>query len=215
MMHFRLFTLLLLGSLLCTCGRAQEKEVVANEAKPPNVLFLAVDDLRPELRAYGKGYIHSPNIDRLAASGMFFKNAYCNVPVCGASRASIMTGMRPTRDRFWDYKCWISEDVPEAITLHGHFKANGYYTAAMGKILHHAKDRAGDYHEPNWRPGVGGGAGRDYQMPDNIAKATAKKIGKVDVEMGETSCKVPLATDYIVKIESAGRIGKKKKSTKC
>ncbi|MEM1358572.1 MAG: sulfatase [Bacteroidota bacterium] len=176
MMHFRLFTLLLLGSLLCTCGRAQEKEVVANEAKPPNVLFLAVDDLRPELRAYGKGYIHSPNIDRLAASGMFFKNAYCNVPVCGASRASIMTGMRPTRDRFWDYKCWISEDVPEAITLHGHFKANGYYTAAMGKILHHAKDRAGDYHEPNWRPGVGGGAGRDYQMPDNIAKATAKNF---------------------------------------
>ena len=49
----------------------------------------------------------------------------------------------------------------------------------------------------------------------NAAKATAKKIGKVEVEMGETSCKVPLATDYIAKIESMGRVGKKKKSSKC
>lgn len=69
-------------------------------AERPNVLFIAVDDLRPELACYGKQHIHSPNIDRLAASGILFERAYCMVPTCGASRASLMTGIRPTRNRF-------------------------------------------------------------------------------------------------------------------
>ncbi|MEL7162485.1 MAG: sulfatase, partial [Bacteroidota bacterium] len=110
----------------------------------------------------------------LAARSTVFRNAYCNVPVCGASRASIMTGLRPRYNRFWNYKCRITEDAPDAVTLHGHFKANGYYTAAMGKILHHADDRVEDYDEPNYKPGVGAGAGRDYQTPENIAIARGK-----------------------------------------
>ena len=58
----------------------------------PNVLFIAVDDLRPELGCYGAQHIHSPNIDALASKATLFKNSYCNIPVCGASRASILTG---------------------------------------------------------------------------------------------------------------------------
>jgi len=65
-----------------------------------------VDDLRPELNCYGAGKIHSPHIDRLAAEGMIFEQAYCNIPVCGASRASVMTGLRPTRARFNSYHGW-------------------------------------------------------------------------------------------------------------
>ena len=65
-----------------------------------NVLFLMMDDLRPELSVYGQSQISSPNIDALAKSGVTFKRAYCNVPVCGASRASILTGIRPTANRF-------------------------------------------------------------------------------------------------------------------
>lgn len=168
MIRFNLPALLLLGCLLCTCAPSP-KEIAAELKGPPNVLFIAVDDLRPELASFGRGMIHSPNIDRLAGMGTAFTNAYCNVPVCGASRASIMTGLRPTRTRFWDFKTKISEDTPDAVTLHGHFKNNGYYAAAIGKILHHAGDRAEDYNEPNWKPGVGGGAGRDYQTPENIA----------------------------------------------
>lgn len=167
-----LLPLLLLFSL-CTCDRAQKQETAAEDQRP-NVLFIAVDDLRPELNCYGKNYIHSPNIDRLAAMGTVFTNAYCNVPVCGASRASIMTGMRPHRKRFINFKSRIEQDAPDAITLHGHFKANGYYTAAIGKVLHHTKDREGDYNEPNWKPGTGAGAGRDYQMPESIAIASDK-----------------------------------------
>jgi iduronate 2-sulfatase len=62
-------------------------------AERPNVLFIAVDDLRPELACYGKQHIRSPNIDRLAESGVLFERAYCMVPTCGASRASLMTGI--------------------------------------------------------------------------------------------------------------------------
>ncbi len=67
----------------------------AQAAKRPNVLFIAVDDLRPQLACYGKTFMHSPNIDKLAERGVLFERAYCMVPTCGASRASLMTGVRP------------------------------------------------------------------------------------------------------------------------
>ncbi len=66
----------------------------ADESRP-NVLFIAVDDLRPELGCYGASCIHSPNIDRLAASGRLFERAYCQQAVCNPSRTSLMTGLRP------------------------------------------------------------------------------------------------------------------------
>ena len=72
----------------------------ADDAKRPNVLFFAVDDLRPQLGCYGMPQMHSPNIDRLAQGGTVFNRAYCMVPTCGASRASLMTGIRPARNRF-------------------------------------------------------------------------------------------------------------------
>ena len=69
---------------------AQEKTI-----KRPNFLFIAVDDLRPQLGCYGHKQTLSPNIDRLASEGVLFNRAYCQVPVCGASRASLLTGIRP------------------------------------------------------------------------------------------------------------------------
>ena len=81
----------------------------------PNILFIAVDDLRPELNFYGANHIKSPNLDKLAGESLIFERAYCNVPVCGASRASLMTGARPTRYRFLDAHIKKDEDYPEAI----------------------------------------------------------------------------------------------------
>ena len=72
--------------------------VVSMAAERPNVLFIAVDDLRPELRCYGATHIHSPNIDRLAKRSMLFERAYCMVPTCGASRSSLMTSLRPAHN---------------------------------------------------------------------------------------------------------------------
>ena len=71
--------------------------------KKTHILFIAVDDLRPELNCYGAERSISPNIDRLAAIGTLYENAYVGVPVCGASRASLMSGMYPTSKRFTWY----------------------------------------------------------------------------------------------------------------
>src|SRR5690606_18421768 len=89
----------------------------ASAADRPNVLFIAVDDLRPQLNCYGKSFMHSPNIDRLAARGVLFERAYCMVPTCGASRAAMMTGIRPTRDRFTSYLTWAEKDAPDVTTI--------------------------------------------------------------------------------------------------
>lgn len=62
----------------------------------PNILFIPVDDLRPQLGCYGQKQMATPHIDQLASEGVLFTNAYCQVPVCGASRASLLTGMRPS-----------------------------------------------------------------------------------------------------------------------
>lgn len=118
----------------------------------PNVLFIAVDDLRPELGCYGKSHIHSPNIDRLAASGVLFERAYCMVPTCGASRASLMSGIRPSRNRFVNYLAWAEKDAPGITTLNTQFRRHGYYTVSLGKVFHHPTDNAEGWSEPAWRP---------------------------------------------------------------
>lgn len=120
-------------------------------ADRPNVLFIAVDDLRPELGCYGQQHIHSPNIDRLAASSVLFERAYCMVPTCGASRASLMTGIRPSPDRFVSYQTRADNDAPGITTLNTHFRNNGYHTVSLGKVFHDAKDNADGWSEPAWR----------------------------------------------------------------
>ncbi len=130
------------ASILLSCDTKLEKQ---------NVLLLYMDDLRPELACYGQEHIHSPNIDALAAKGVKFTNAYCNVAVCGASRASMLTGLRPTRHRFRDYKTFVQDDTPNVKTLPQLFKENGYICISNGKIYHHLDDRMSDWDEV-WRP---------------------------------------------------------------
>ena len=87
----------MLGALVVPTARAESNRPTVTR---PNVLFIAVDDLRPQLKCYGKDFMHSPNIDKLAGRGVLFERSYCMVPTCGASRASLMTGIRPARNRF-------------------------------------------------------------------------------------------------------------------
>jgi len=141
----------------------------------PNVLFIAVDDLRPELACYGKQHIHSPNIDKLAASSTLFERAFCMVPTCGASRASLMTGIRPARNRFINFLTWAERDAPGITTMNTQFKHNGYHTVSLGKIFHHPKDSVQGWSEPAWRPqGVPW-----YRLPKNQeVHAQRQKEGK-------------------------------------
>ena len=110
--------------------------VIAQQKKKPNILFIAVDDLRAELGCYGSTIVKSPNIDALAKEGVQFNRAYCQQAICGPSRASIMTGTRPETinviDLFQDFRA----NVPSIITLPQHFRENGYETVYTGKVFH-------------------------------------------------------------------------------
>ncbi|MEZ6038919.1 MAG: sulfatase [Planctomycetaceae bacterium] len=142
-------------------------------AERPNVLFIAVDDLRPELGCYGKQHIQSPNIDRLAASGVLFERAYCMVPTCGASRASLMTGIRPTPSRFVSYLTSAEKDAPGVTTFNTQFRQNGYYTVSLGKVFHHPDDNSEGWSEPAWRPkGIPW-----YRRPENREYEKQQKQG--------------------------------------
>ncbi len=112
------------------------KPVTKGNQKPPNVLFIAVDDLRPELGCYGKDYILSPNIDRLAQAGMVFDRAYCQQAVCSPSRTSLMTDLRPDAAQVYDLQTHFRETVPNVVTLSQHFKQRGYHAEFWGKIYH-------------------------------------------------------------------------------
>ena len=108
---------------------------IAAESRP-NVLFIAVDDLRPELGCYGSTRIHSPNIDALAASGRLFRQAYCQQAVCNPSRTSLMTGMRPDSIGVTGNHSHFRNHHPNVVTLPQYFTQHGYHTAAIGKIYH-------------------------------------------------------------------------------
>lgn len=117
-----------------------------------NVLMLIADDMRPELGCYGIEAIHTPHIDRLASTGLLFRNAYCNIPVSGASRASLFTGMYPRYpQRFTHYEASASTDAPDAIPLSGWFTAHGYHTVSNGKVFHNITDHADSWSEHPWR----------------------------------------------------------------
>ena len=99
------------------------------------MLFIAIDDLRPLLGAYGHQEVHSPRIDKLGDSGTVSLNASCQFPVCGASRASIMTGLRPESTGVLNLKTKMRDVHPDILTIPQYFKTNGYTTAAVGKIF--------------------------------------------------------------------------------
>ena len=117
-----------------------------------NVLLLIIDDLRPELGCYSKPYVKSPNIDKLASQGILYTQSYCNVAVCGASRASLFTGLYPNRDRFLVAATHIDEDAKGVTTLPQLFKEKGYTTISYGKVFHIANDGMQSWTEAPWHP---------------------------------------------------------------
>ncbi len=125
-------------------------ETGRNVPKRPNVLFIAVDDLRVELGCYGQTYIKSPAIDRLAARGMLFNRAYCQQAVCNPSRASLMTGLRLDTLSIWDLPTHFRQHKPDVVTLPQLFKQNGYHTQNIGKIYHNWRQDEYKGDAPSW-----------------------------------------------------------------
>jgi iduronate 2-sulfatase len=149
------------------------------QSKPLNILFITIDDLRPELGCFGSGRVVSPNIDKLASEGSVFMNAYCNSAVCGPSRASLLSGVRPIPGkRFKDWNCRIDEEGQGVITLPQHFKNAGYHTVSNGKFMHVQDDSPEAWSEPAWRSEGNRGAGfhtyNDYR--DWVDPVSAKWV---------------------------------------
>ena len=133
--HITLSHLLSIPALLLLFYCNNEPELRSAQ-KRPNILFIAVDDLRPELGCYGADHIKTPNFDRLAAKGMIFERAYCQQAVCAPSRNSLLTGLRPDALGVYDLYTFFRKKRPEVVTLPQFFKTHGYHTERMGKIYH-------------------------------------------------------------------------------
>jgi iduronate 2-sulfatase len=126
--------------------------LAASSPAAPNVLFIIADDLRPDLGCYGNPVIKSPNIDKLAARGLIFERAYCQVALCNPSRTSFLTGRRPDATGVFDNGANFRAAHPEWITLPQWFKQHGYHAQAVGKVFHPGCDDADSWSAPPWDP---------------------------------------------------------------
>ena len=168
--------------LILSSWYLKSKPIPLKEKQRPNVILIMVDDLRPQLNCYGKNNIISPHIDEFSNHSYLYENAICNYPVCGASRASMLTGLRPNNERFKNYKSRIDEDAPNSPTIGFWLKKNGYYTISNGKITHVKKDSPESWSEPAWRAEINW---RDYQTKENILTANDNNGVASAFEIGE------------------------------
>lgn len=125
------------------------------EKEKLNVLFIAVDDLTSNIASYGDPIAKTPNFDRLATLGVQFNNAYCQLPLCNPSRASVLTGLRPDAIKVYDLDAHFRDEVPSVTTLPQLFKENGYWVGRVGKLYHYNVPAAigTDGHDdpPSWQ----------------------------------------------------------------
>ncbi|MBN1347359.1 MAG: sulfatase [Phycisphaerae bacterium] len=129
-----------------------------------NVLFIAVDDLRPEMGCYGVGHIKTPHIDSLASRGITFNRAYCQQAVCSPSRTSLLTGLRPDTTKVYDLQTHFRKNLPNVVTLPQYFKQNGYHTQSFSKIYHGGLDDPESWSVKSWRP-----EGPGFAKPETLA----------------------------------------------
>ena len=122
-----------LSMLFTSCVRNEGKVGIP---KKYNVLFISIDDLRPELGSYGNKIVKTPHLDYLGKNGLVFDKAYCQQAVCSPSRISVLTGLRPDVTKITDNKTHHRKTLPHVVTLPQYFKAHGYYSVGIGKVFH-------------------------------------------------------------------------------
>lgn len=149
------------ASLVAGCQGPNLLPGIKDTPKKPNILFVIVDDLRPEMGCYGNPDIKTPHFDAFARESMLFTNAYCQNASCAPSRASVMTGLRPASTRVWSLGHKFRDTIPDVVTMPQYFHTQGYHTVSMGKIFHnHMPDRI-SFDEPDLRP-------NEYMTPEMI-----------------------------------------------
>jgi len=126
--------------LSCSEGslkKSSKEDILSKKSEKLNVLLIIADDLNCDLGAYGNLVVKTPNIDRLAERGILFENAHNQYPLCGPSRASIMTGMYTNQTKIINNNMNLRNSVPDVITLGQRFRQHGYQSVRIGKIFHY------------------------------------------------------------------------------
>lgn len=147
-----------------------------------NVLFIIVDDLRPMLGCYGHPEIHTPNIDVLAQRGTLFNRAYCQYPLCNASRTSILTGLRPETTGVFGNSTRFRERLPNVVTLPQYFKTFGYHTQSLGKVAHNLEMQDDTY---SWS--VPSQAHKTTYYPPSLPSWRALDVEDDELDDGKTA----------------------------
>ena len=165
--------------------------VIAQQKKnsKPNILFIAVDDLKPLLGCYGNTLVKTPNIDRLAKISTVFNRNYCQQAICGPTRASIMTGTRPDVTQVWNLTTQMRDVNPNLVTLPQYLITQGYETSGIGKIYHPSSAIGGvdpvswsipylKSKESDFPADFGSPANGQYQLPETKARMTPEIIAE-------------------------------------
>ena len=185
----RIYQGILLTCILVLMSACQQKlstvqtkiSIITPAAKAQNILFIAVDDLKPLLNTYGHTQMHTPNFDRLAKMGVTFTNAHVQQAVCGPSRASVMTGVYPDRTKVWDLHTNFRVSAPDLQSMPEYLITQGFETTAVGKIYHKGSTSPGHDGESwsiphtlpeNYDPAYGEPAFAYYQDPTSKTKMT-------------------------------------------
>lgn len=166
-------TVLLLGILVITVSGCKKEERL-------NVLLIMADDLNCNIGAYGHHLVKTPNIDQLAREGMLFENAFTNFPLCGPSRASMMTGLYPDQSTMKKLRTLVRDRLPDVTTMSQNFMNNGYTAARVGKIYHYNNPKGigtpGHDDPASWNHTVNP-IGRDKFEEEKIFSLTPGRFG--------------------------------------
>ncbi len=141
----------------------------------PNVLFIASDDMRPQLGCYGDSTVKSPNLDRLAARGMVFERSYVQQALCSPSRISMLSGRYPATTQIFEIGRTLRTTMPDITTMPQHFKNHGYHTRSIGKIYHVGIDDEASWTLP---PAQGGKPRYSAETVEAVAEFTREAMAK-------------------------------------
>jgi arylsulfatase A-like enzyme len=162
----------------------------AADTSRPNVLFIAIDDLRDWVGYLGDKQVKTPNLDRLAARGVYFTRSYCGAPSCNPSRTALMSGLRPNSSGVYgNDDDWRPTPAAKVTHLTQVFRANGYYVAGAGKIYHGGYPPPGAY----WDEFAAGG---DAETPKAKAKNDDGGWGFGNFQIGPIAGRDTAVSDY-------------------
>ncbi len=191
------------GLLVFLCGLVAAPAAETPAPKKPNVLFIAIDDLRDWVGFLGNQQVKTPNLDKLAARGVSFTRSFCASPCCNPSRSALLTGLRPGTSGVYNNNDDWRKIVPEGtVTIPQHFKNNGYYVAGAGKIFHGGLLRLTDWDA--YLTGGGEGAEDDAETATKPRGKKLKGAGQVKegwdgvggIRFGPLDCEDADMADY-------------------